>query len=164
MVDLADFQCLGIKELKQRRRRRQREKRKSNFTFRLATYDNNNPRQSRVLNISLQPLYDYDVKLPCFMGEVNTGERLFFLLSELKYSHLEFNSSKIGQHLTNWMRWNNGNEVWNAYWLPKWRFRSCRLRGCWNSLLAQLFFPWSNLWLVYEWSAEKSFRLDAWKR
>ena len=47
-----------------------------------------------------------------------------------------------------------------AYWLPKWRFRSYRLRGCLDSLLAQLFFPWSKLWLVFEWFAEKSFRLD----
>ena len=47
-----------------------------------------------------------------------------------------------------------------AYWLPKWRFCSCHLRGCLDSLLAQLFFPWSKLWLVFEWFAEKSFRLD----
>ena len=86
MVDLADFQYLGIKELKQRRRRRQRQKQKSNFTFRLANYDNNNPRQSRVLYISLQPLCYYDVKLSYIVfygGSEHRRETLFFFFLNL---------------------------------------------------------------------------------
>ena len=73
-----------------------------------------------------------------FVEDVNTRQRLCFSFPELWYSLLEFNSSKIYQHLTNWTRWNKRDKVWssaNSHF--KWRFRSRRRFCCLNSLLSR---------------------------
>ena len=49
-----------------------------------------------------------------FVEDVNTRQRLSSSLSELRYSLLEFNSSKSCQDLTNWMRWNKRDKVWSS--------------------------------------------------
>ena len=44
-------------------------------------------------------------------------------------------SQTIGQHLTNWTRWNNRDKVWNGMnSLFKWRFRNHRRCCCLSSL------------------------------
>ena len=48
------------------------------------------------------------------VDDVNTRKLLSFSFTELRYSLLEFNSSKICQHLTNWTRWNNRDKVWSS--------------------------------------------------
>ena len=71
-----------------------------------------------------------------FVEDVNIRQRLPFSWSELRYNPLEFNSRKIRQHLTNWMRWNNHAKVWSsANSLFKWRFCSSRRRCRLSSLL-----------------------------
>ena len=61
------------------------------------------------------------------------------------YSPLEFYSTKIHQHLTNWTRWNNSHEFWNSVnSLFKRRFRYRRHRRCFLRLGAtkvSSFFP-----------------------
>ena len=73
-----------------------------------------------------------------------------FLLLFLNFDTVsEFNCRKNCQDLTNWMRQNKRNKVWNsATSLFKWRFRSRRHRCCLSSLLkgqpalsGQLAFP-----------------------
>ena len=73
-----------------------------------------------------------------------------FLLLFLNFDTVsEFNCRKNCQDLTNWMRQNKRNKVWNsATSLLKWRFRSRRHRCCLSSLLkgqpalrGQLAFP-----------------------
>ena len=55
-------------------------------------------------------LLDYNVKFHShahvlWRAWTRDGNFLFFCFSELWYSPLEFNSRKIPQHLTNWMKW-----------------------------------------------------------
>ena len=72
-----------------------------------------------------------------FIEDVNT-RRLSFSFPELWYSLLEFSSRNIFQHLTiaNWTSWNKYDKAWSsANSLFKWRFRSCRRRCCFSSLL-----------------------------
>ena len=84
-----------------------------------------------------------------FVKDVNTRQRLSFSFLGLRYTLLEFNSRKNCKDLTNWMRQNKRNKVWNsATSLFKWRFRSRRHRCCLSSLLkgqpalsGQLAFP-----------------------
>ena len=95
---------LENRELKQRRRRRQRELQKYN-SFVLAKHQL--ARTSHVFYISVQPLNDYDLKLPnfTFCGGVNGTQRLSFSFPELPYTPLEFNSRKIRQHFAKLTRW-----------------------------------------------------------
>ena len=99
--------------------------------------------------------------ISCFMEEVNTGERLYFssFWTKLQSFRVQLQKNSPTFLQTEWGGI-TAMKCETAYWLPKWRFCSCHLRGCLDSLLAQLFFPWSKLWLVFEWFAEKSFRLD----
>ena len=124
------------RELKQRRRRRQRERQKSN-RFRLA-------KQQLCTCITLFCTFlcrrctttTWMCLISRFVEDVNTRQRLCFSFPELWYSLLEFNSSKIYQHLTNWTRWNKRDKVWSsANSLFKWRFRSRRRSCCWSSLM-----------------------------
>ena len=46
--------------------------------------------------------------------QVNKGQRFYSSFPELRDSLFEFNSRKIRQRLTNWMRWNLSDEVWNS--------------------------------------------------
>ena len=46
--------------------------------------------------------------------QVNKGRRFYPSFPELRDSLFEFNSRKIRQRLTNWMRWNWSDEVWNS--------------------------------------------------
>ena len=73
-------------------------------------------------------------------------KQLSFSFPGLWCSHLEFNSKKIGQHLTNYKtRWNKrDNKVWgNANSLFKWRFRQTHRRAehvfgrSWKSCIAR---------------------------
>ena len=71
-----------------------------------------------------------------FVEDVNTRQWPSFSFSELRYTLLEFNSSKNCEHLTNWTRWNKCDKVWSsATSLFKWRFRSRRRRGCLSSIM-----------------------------
>ena len=91
--------------LKQRRRRRRRRTaKKQQVQIRKTTFLHV---QHALLQISLQSLHDYDVKLPdftrisSFVEDLNTGQRLPFSFFKLGYmSPLEFKSRKICQHLT----------------------------------------------------------------
>ena len=70
-----------------------------------------------------------------FVENVNTRRWLSFSFPELWYSLLEFNSTKICQHLMSWMSWNKCDKVWsrvNSFF--KWRFHSLRCRCCLSSL------------------------------
>ena len=72
-----------------------------------------------------------------FVEDANT-RRPSFSLSELWYNPLEFNSTKIRQHLTNWTWWNTRDKVCSsAKTLFNWRFRRCRRRSCLSSFLAK---------------------------
>ena len=92
--------------LSQRRLRRQREQQKSD-RFRLA-------KQQLCTCIKLICTFlcrhctttTWKCLISCFVDDVNSRQRLSFSFPELSYSLLEFNSSKICQHLTNWMSWN----------------------------------------------------------
>ena len=53
------------------------------------------------LYISLLSLHDYDMKMPNFVEDVSTGQRLYFSFLEPRYSLLEFNYRKNCQHLAN---------------------------------------------------------------
>ena len=69
----------------------------------------------------------------------NKDKRLSFSFPELLWSHLEFNSRKKCQHLTNWTRWNKSDKVWSsATSLFKWRFRSLCRRCCLSFLECRL--------------------------
>ena len=76
--------------------------------------NNNFARASRFLNISLQSMHDYHVKVTHFsrfVEDVNTRQRLSFSFPELWYSSLELNSKKICQQLTNRTSWNKRDNV-----------------------------------------------------
>ena len=99
-------------------------------------WQNNNSARTcnhALLNISLQPLYDYDVKISTFTvyeepEHEKTGERTSERIL------LEFNSRKIRQHLTNWTKWNRREEVWssaNSLFVK----RFCCRRRCLSSIL-----------------------------
>ena len=127
-----------IRELKQRRRRRQRERQKSN-RFRLTKH-----KLCTCITLFCTFLCrrctntTWKCLISRFVEDVNTRQRLCFSFPELWYSLLEFNSSKIYQHLTNWTRWNKRDKVWssaNSHF--KWRFRSRRRFCCLNSLLSR---------------------------
>ena len=135
-----------IRELKQRRRRRQRKRHKS--------WQNGKTTTLRVrhvfLYIPLPSLHDYDVKMPNFSFCEGREHGNGFLLLFLNFDTVsEFNFRKNCQDLTNWMRQNKRNKVWNsATSLLKWRFRSRRHRCCLSSLWkgqpalsGQLAFP-----------------------
>ena len=82
------------------------------------------------------------MKLPnfTFYSEVNTRQWLPFSFSELWYSPLELNSTKIHQDLTNWTRWNKHDKVWGSgNSLFKWRFCIHDCRCCLSSLM-----PWDS--------------------
>ena len=89
--------------LKQRRRRRRRRTaKKQQVQIRKTTTLHV---QHTLLQISLQSLHDYDVKLPDFtrisnlLEDLNTRQRLPFSFSKLQYmSPSEFKSRKICQH------------------------------------------------------------------
>ena len=95
-----------LESLSQRRLRRQRERHKIN-RFRLA-------KQQLCTCIKLICTFlcrhctttTWKCLISCFVDDVNSRQRLSFSFPELSYSLLEFNSSKICQHLTNWMSWN----------------------------------------------------------
>ena len=53
------------------------------------------------LYISLLSLHDYDMKMPNFVEDVSTGQRLYFSFLEPRYSLLEFSYRKNCQHLPN---------------------------------------------------------------
>ena len=63
-----------------------------------------------------------------FVEDVDTGKRPSVSFPELWYSPLEFNSRKICQHLTNWMRWEERDKVWRSA----------------NSLFLKVTFSWSS--------------------
>ena len=77
----------------QRRRRLQRERQKSNRFIRHCTTTK------------------WKCLISRFVEDGNTRQRLSFSFPELWYSPLEFNSSKIWQHLTNW---NKRDKVWGS--------------------------------------------------
>ena len=66
--------------------------------------------------ISLPSLHDYNVKVPDFTFCRGRERRqwLSFSFAELWYSLLEFNSTEICQHLTNWTSWNKRDKVWSS--------------------------------------------------
>ena len=51
-----------------------------------------------------------------FVEDGNTRQQLSFPFSKLSYHLLKFlfNSTKICQHLANWVRWKKRNEVWSS--------------------------------------------------
>ena len=46
--------------------------------------------------------------------QVNKGQRFYSSFPKLRYILFEFISRKIRQRLTNWLRWNWSDEVWNS--------------------------------------------------
>ena len=112
-VDLAVQVALST-ELKERRRRRQRELPKSN-RFRLS-------KQQLCTCITLFCTFlgrrctttTWKCQISQFVEAANFDTRL-----------LEFNSTKICQHLTNWTCWNKRDKVWGGANLRlfKWRFQ-----------------------------------------
>ena len=92
------FSCLESefnRELKQRRRQQERRKTKV---------------QICTCIMLLSMLLDYNGKFHSnahvlWRAWTRDSNFLFFCFSEVWYSPLEFNSRKIPQHLTNWMKW-----------------------------------------------------------
>ena len=92
-----------LKQLQRRRRTRTAKKQQVYMQIRKTTTLHV---QHTLLQISLQSLHDYDVKLPdftkvsSFVEDLNTRQRLPFSFSKLRYvSPVEFKSRKICQHL-----------------------------------------------------------------
>ena len=125
----------NIRELTQRLRRWQRERQKSN-RFRQA-------KQQLCTCITLFCTFlcrrctttTWNYLISRFVEDGNKRKQFSFSLPELWCSPLQFNYSKICQHLTNETRWNKRDKVWSsANSLFKWRFRSRRRCRCVNSL------------------------------
>ena len=93
-----------------------------------------------------------------FMQLVNTEQKFSFSFSKLRYGAFGFNPRELRQHLTNWMKMNKIDEVWNyANSLSKWRF--------WFVVIHKFLLPWQRdvmisrlschlIWSFNDWQSE----------
>ena len=67
--------------------------------------------------------WNFLISCACSMELVNTAQKFSLSFSKLWYGPFGFNPREFRQHLTNWMKLNKIDEVWNsANSLSKWRF------------------------------------------